>query len=69
MVDAQSYNQPPGGPDTEFNPALVINDAIHNIALQPDGKILAAGGFTTPAIWPEAARTKRTGPEKTWVTG
>ena len=26
-----------------------------------------SGGFTTPAMWPEAARTKRVGPWKSCV--
>jgi len=27
----------------------------------------AAGGLTTPAMWPDAASTKRTGPLNSWV--
>ena len=35
-----------GGLDTTFNPGLGANSSIMSLAVQPDGKILAAGWFT-----------------------
>lgn len=45
IVDAQTYNQPPGSPDPGFNPGEINGDVLA-LALQSDGKILAAGNFT-----------------------
>lgn len=36
-----------GTPDTTFNTGTGANDTIHTIAVQPDGKILLGGAFTT----------------------
>ncbi len=44
IVDAESFNQPPGAPDTSFNPSL--NGSVNALALQSDGQIMAGGNFT-----------------------
>ena len=36
-----------GTKDTSFNTGTGFNDYVFSIALQPDGKILVGGGFTT----------------------
>lgn len=46
IVDAWSFNQPPGQLDTYFNPNLFFNNDVYSVALQPDGKILVGGDFT-----------------------
>ncbi|HWQ91340.1 MAG TPA: Calx-beta domain-containing protein, partial [Clostridia bacterium] len=46
IVDAESYNEPPGALDTIFDPVPGFNADIYSLALQPDGQILAAGAFT-----------------------
>ena len=45
IVDAETYNRPPGSPDTGFN-AAGMNGSIFTLALQPGGQILAGGSFT-----------------------
>jgi uncharacterized delta-60 repeat protein len=45
IVDAQTYNQPPGSLDTGFNSAG-MNGNVLSLALQSTGKILAGGNFT-----------------------
>src|SRR5207302_3772129 len=47
IIDNQSFNEPPGELDTAFNPNAGFNDDVLAVALQPDGKIVAAGNFTT----------------------
>ena len=44
IVDAESYNQTPGTPDTSFNASL--NGSVNALALQSDGQIMAGGSFT-----------------------
>lgn len=46
IVDDESVNEPPGGSDTVFTPPG-MNDSVLSLALQADGKIIAAGDFTT----------------------
>jgi uncharacterized delta-60 repeat protein len=46
IVDAESYNQPPGSPDTAFSPSAGFNDSVLALALQSDGQIVAGGNFT-----------------------
>ena len=46
IVDAQSYNQPPGSPDTGFDPATGMNGSVFALALQSNGQIVAGGNFT-----------------------
>src|SRR6185503_9066461 len=36
-----------GSVDTSFNPGTGANGAVHALAVQPDGKIIAVGAFTT----------------------
>jgi uncharacterized delta-60 repeat protein/uncharacterized repeat protein (TIGR01451 family) len=43
IIDDETYNEPPGAPDTTFNPST--DDAIHTMALQSDAKILVGGDF------------------------
>ncbi len=45
IADAQTYNQPPGSPDTAFNSAGMNGDVLA-LALQSNGQILAGGNFT-----------------------
>jgi uncharacterized delta-60 repeat protein len=45
IVDAQSFNQPPGSPDTGFNPATGMNGNVFALALQSNGQIVAGGNF------------------------
>lgn len=47
VVDDESNNLPPGGVDTTFNLSGGANDFIYALALQPDGKILVGGDFTS----------------------
>lgn len=45
IIDDESFNEPPGGPDTLFAPAG-MNGSVFALGLQNDGKLLAAGDFT-----------------------
>lgn len=44
LIDDESVNEPPGSGDTGFSAG--VNDAVHAMALQPDGRLLVAGDFT-----------------------
>ena len=46
IIDNWTYNEPPGGLDTTFNPSAYFNNTVYSLALQTNGKILAAGDFT-----------------------
>ncbi len=46
IIDNELVNEPPGSPDTGFSDQSGMNGAVHALALQPDGKIVAAGEFT-----------------------
>lgn len=46
IIDDESFNAPPGGPDTEFVP-IGMNESVFALALQADDSILAGGDFTT----------------------
>ncbi len=46
IVDAQSFNRPPGYVDTTFNPGAGMNSDVYALALQSSGKIIAGGSFT-----------------------
>ncbi|HXT12270.1 MAG TPA: Calx-beta domain-containing protein [Candidatus Angelobacter sp.] len=46
ILDAQSFNRPPGNGDVTFN-QQGLNGSVLAISLQPDGKIIAGGNFTT----------------------
>ena len=39
----------PGDVDRSFNPGARVNDYVYSIALQPDGKIIVGGLFTSPS--------------------
>ena len=52
IVDAESYNQPPGSPDVSFNSAGMNGDVLA-LALQTNGEIIAAGNFTDVGTVPE----------------
>jgi uncharacterized delta-60 repeat protein len=47
IVANAAYNQPPGAPDTSFDPSLDFNGSVLGLALQSDGKIVASGLFTS----------------------
>ena len=49
IVDAQSFNLPPGSPDVGFNPNTAFNGSVLALALQSNGQILAGGNFTKVA--------------------
>ena len=53
IVDAETYNQPPGTPDTSFNSFTGMNDDVLALALQSNGQILAGGNFTSVGSVPE----------------
>ncbi len=44
LIDDETFNLPPGGMDPNFHP--LFNGAVHAVALQPNGAIVAAGSFT-----------------------
>jgi uncharacterized delta-60 repeat protein len=46
IVDAETYNRPPGTADTSFDPATTFNASVLSLALQSNGQILAGGNFT-----------------------
>ena len=45
IVDAESYNRPPGSGDTTFNPGSGMDGDIYALALQSSGQIVAGGNF------------------------
>lgn len=47
IVDNESFNEPPGSTDTTYNPSAGANGLIYSAVLQPDGKLLIGGDFTT----------------------
>jgi len=47
IVDAESFNRPPGNGDTTFNPGTGMNGDVLALALQSGGHIIAGGNFTT----------------------
>ena len=46
IVDAQTYNQPPGSLDPTFDPTAGLNASVLSLALQSTGQIVAGGAFT-----------------------
>jgi len=62
LVDDESVNEPPGGVDTVFTPAG-MNDAVFALARQGDGKLIAAGDFTTANQVPAARLVRLNGLE------
>jgi uncharacterized delta-60 repeat protein len=46
IADAQTYNQPPGSPDTGFDPTTGMNGSVFTLAQQTSGKIIAGGNFS-----------------------
>lgn len=46
IVDAETYNQPPGSSDSAFDPSAGMNGSVFALALQSDGQIVAGGNFT-----------------------
>ena len=46
IIDAQTYNRPPGYVDTTFNPGAGMNSDVYALALQSSGKLIAGGSFT-----------------------
>ena len=47
IIDDESIGEPAGALDTTFNAGAGANETVNALALQPDGKILAAGAFNT----------------------
>jgi len=45
LIDNETVNIPAGSVETDFGTGSGANDAIHTLALQPDGKILLGGDF------------------------
>ncbi|MEI6197654.1 MAG: Calx-beta domain-containing protein, partial [Verrucomicrobiota bacterium] len=46
IVDAQTYNYPPGSPDTGFDTNTTMNGSVFALALQANGQIIAGGNFS-----------------------
>ena len=46
IIDNESFNELPGSLDTAYNSGAGFNNAVQTLALQSDGKLLAAGDFT-----------------------
>jgi uncharacterized delta-60 repeat protein len=46
ILDAQSYNQPPGALDVAFDENAGMDNNVLALALQSDGQIVAGGNFT-----------------------
>ena len=55
IVDAQSFNRPPGAADTAFHLGVGMNGDVFALALQSSGQIIAGGDFTTVNGVPENA--------------
>jgi uncharacterized delta-60 repeat protein len=53
IVDAQSFNRPPGSEDTTFNTGAGMNSDVFALGLQSSGQIIAGGGFTIVNAVPE----------------
>jgi uncharacterized delta-60 repeat protein len=71
ILDAETYNRPPGSPDTGFN-APAMNGDVFTLALQAGGQILAGGNFTAVGTVPEGnfARLNTDGTlDNTFLTG
>jgi len=47
ILDAETYNQPAGEPDTAFIPNPGFNGDVYSLALQTNGQILVGGNFTS----------------------
>ena len=47
IVDDESFHEPPGGEDTGEDPTLGFNGPVTALSLQPDGKIIVGGDFST----------------------
>ncbi len=45
IIDDESISLPPGGIDTETDPALSVEGPIYSIVRQPDGRFLLGGDF------------------------
>jgi uncharacterized delta-60 repeat protein len=54
IVDSESYNRPPGSPDTTFNTGTGMSADVFALALQSSGQILAGGVFTAVNGVPES---------------
>jgi uncharacterized delta-60 repeat protein len=52
ILDVETFNRPPGSPDSGFNFAG-INGDVFTVALQTNGQILAGGNFTAVGSVPE----------------
>ncbi len=46
IINNQIQDQPPGAPDTTFNPNPGINATVYSLALQTNGSLVAGGDFT-----------------------
>jgi uncharacterized delta-60 repeat protein/uncharacterized repeat protein (TIGR01451 family) len=46
IVDDESFNQPPGQPDTSYSTLAGFDNSVFSLALQADGSLLAGGDFT-----------------------
>ncbi len=53
IVDADSFNRPPGDGDTTFNSGAGMNGDVLTLALQSNGKIVAGGNFIAVSGVPE----------------
>ncbi len=46
IIDDETFNIPAGTLDSTFNTAAGANNAVYQLALQPDGRVIMAGDFT-----------------------
>ena len=53
ILDAESYNRPPGSPGTGTNSISGVNGGVLALALQSNGQILVGGNFTQVNSVPE----------------
>jgi uncharacterized delta-60 repeat protein len=64
IIDAELVNGPAGSPDLSLNVWVGANTDVYTVALQPGGKIVAGGSFTT-FQGPEHGRLVRLNPDAT----
>ncbi len=53
IIDAQTFNWPPGSPDTAFDSTTAMNGDVNALAFQSNGQIIAGGAFTQVGTTPE----------------
>lgn len=54
ILDAETYDEPAGSPDTTFIPSPGFNGDVYSVGLQTNGQIVAGGSFTSANGAPRA---------------